>query len=630
MSTPPVFKVGEQYYLRGHHYQIVAIEEGEAQLRSVMGPPTIVYQTVAALQSATTRGHLRKTQEAPITCSPDKIVAGLTTHQTGKFKVRMAYITTLINSFSGVLSHDEFENLKDAVDKKIGPHHRPGYSTVCIWRKLYLEQGGFVALIPSRRLHCKHLSYQPQEIRELIREHVKEFFWIDNPWQVSTLSTAIKLAVKALNKVRSPLNQYRVPSHSTLRRIIKELDAYRTELAQNGKRAARRRNRFGGKLKRTTRLFELVELDTQLMHVISVDGENRVVGRPYLTLFIEVTSRHTVSWHISFNPPSGDTTLRVFVQSISSDNPYGGVAEEYLADNGPENIGESHRDRLECLQTKMSYCEPYIPDTKAHVERSFGTISDGFTHYLSGTTRSNAEKRGDYDSEAHAVYTLEEIRELFAEWLDIYHSSYHTALNMSPNEAWSECLEHDLPPRRHSKDDLRRLFWRQAMVTPTSGRVTTENLSWYGGAVSELAARHPHCEKLTLYFDTCDVSQAWLCHPHFPNDLLPLQALDPDYQTDLTLSFHTEIHERLLTNKRSGVYESVEEAKIQLLIKISRQNSAKERRKNLGFKEKNPKSDPIYAAPKRKTYQPSKKTDAPYKKRDDTPDDFSVMGDNHE
>ncbi len=626
MRTPPDFQVGQQYYLRGHHYQIVAIEEGEAQLRSIQGPPMIVYQTVNALQSAAGRGHLRKTQEAPITCSPDKIVAGLTLHQTAKFKVSMAYVTILLNSFSGVLSHEGFDALKDAVDEKIGPHRHPGYSTVCTWRRAFLEQGGFIALIPSRRLHCKHLSHQPEEIRELIRDNVKEFFWIDNPWEIINLSKAIQLAIKDRNRGRSALNQYRIPSLSTLRRIIKELDAYKTELAQNGKWAARRKNRFGGKLHEPERLFEVVQLDTQRMHVILVDGENRVVGRPYLTVFFEVTTRHVVGWHVSFNPPSSDTTLRVFIESIRSDNPYGGVAESYLADNGAENIGESHRDRLELLLTRTSYCQPLIPDEKAPNERLFETLSKGFVHYLSGTTRSNVAKRGDYDSEAHAVYTLDELREMFAEWLDIYHREWHTALDMSPNEAWAERIEHDLPPRRYSVDDLKRLFWRQVMVTPSSGRVTTEKLTWYGGAISELSGRYPHSKKLILYFDTCDVSKAWLCHPHFPKDLQPLEALDPDYQTDLTLSFHTEIQDRLMKNKRSGVYESVEEAKIQLLIKISRQNKAKERLKLQGFKEKNPKSDPVAVARKRSTGKPRKKSEMTHKKRDDTPGDFSVRG----
>lgn len=75
---------------------------------------------------------------------------------------------------------------------------------------------------------------------------------------------------------------------------------------------------------------------------------------------------------------------------------------------------------------------------KGAVERFFRTLADGLIHTLPGTTFSNTRERGDYDSEANACFTFDQLNHVLMRWiLDIYHQSPHTGLGgRTPDAVW--------------------------------------------------------------------------------------------------------------------------------------------------------------------------------------------------
>ncbi|WEJ17555.1 hypothetical protein [Sinorhizobium prairiense] len=92
---------------------------------------------------------------------------------------------------------------------------------------------------------------------------------------------------------------------------------------------------------------------------------------------------------------------------------------------------------------------------RGHIERLIGTQM-GKLHLLPGTTFSNAQELGEYDSKRHSALTLRELERYIA--LDIvgsYHQSIHSSLGRPPVAVWRE-HENEIPLRL-PQDRMR--FW---------------------------------------------------------------------------------------------------------------------------------------------------------------------------
>ena len=98
---------------------------------------------------------------------------------------------------------------------------------------------------------------------------------------------------------------------------------------------------------------------------------------------------------------------------------------------------------------------PGEPRFGGHIERLIGTQM-GRLHLLPGTTFSNAQELGEYDSKRHSALTLRELERYIA--LDIvgnYHHSIHRTLGRPPIAVWRE-YEGEIPLRL-PQDRMR--FW---------------------------------------------------------------------------------------------------------------------------------------------------------------------------
>ncbi|MBZ9783624.1 DDE-type integrase/transposase/recombinase [Pseudomonas sp. REP124] len=572
-------RAGERYHYCGKDYQVMEVDDQRVQLRSVYGPPQVVYQYRAMLNRAAAQGKFIKVQEAPIETDANKIIARLPKKEARQLEVRFAYVHAVLNARTGSVTRKTFPDLIEKMVEELGPHKAPCYTTLWDWKRAYLCAGNnCVALLPNTfRPINKHISHQPREVQELIKFNIATYYWTKTPFSKTGLIGSIRLMLEHLNLRRAENEQFRIPSESTLYRIICEIDSHETIRHQCGAKAAKKLHYWGASTPEPDRLFELVEADTRQLDIFLVNENGKSIGKPILTLFIEVKTRYIIAWHISFNPASLDTTEIALKKSMSLDNPHGGVAELYVFDNGPEWIANALRKVLWLLGAEVSYCQPGEPDEKSHVEAVFKTWATEIEHRMRGTTFQNSKVSARYDAEGNAIYTLEDVRTLFSEFLDIYHADEHSTLGMSPNEAWSAALSQQFKPHRYSEQDLRRAFWRSAEVTPhSSGRVRHDNLLWWGPAVSYLAELRPKVKKLLLYFDPCDVGNAWLCHPLHPLEIQPLNPLHPEYQNGLTLDFHHKIWAQRKAVRKARSRCTTAEAKTQLLWKIAHANATRQ------------------------------------------------------
>lgn len=581
MIQPLEMKPGERYTYYGSEYEVISCDKDRAQLRSLQRSKDIKFQSTQVLIKAWQKGDLRKTQEAPFSTQPQKIIATLSEKNRKIFERRIAYVNEALARFNGRLPTKNTEKLIKEISASINDNNPPCYQTLYNWIKAYLATNGNpTSLLPSfREITQQRITLQPHETQEIIKYQINIKYLRKEPETINSVIDSITQMIQVTNTARPSYDQIPVPSYTTLYRIIKELDRYEKDLKQKGKAAAQKDQKHSRMATPPRYLLEVAQSDSHPLDIFVVDEYGEVLGRPVLTIIMEIKTRHIIGWDISLNSPSLQKTLRALKMSMSASNPYGGLAMLYILDNGPENIAAQLRIILKSFGSKITFCEVGNPDQNPNVERFFSTFETQIIHSLAGTTFSNIIKRGDYDSESEAIHTLEEIRETFKNWLENdYHKATHSEIKTSPRTAWLQQTS-AFSPRRFSEDDINRLFLRSVYVKPTdAGRVRYNNLFWSGPGVPFLATLDEKKSDLILLYDPSELGHAWITHPNHRDRVYRVEAVNPRYQIGLTLDMHLSIRDQLKKNNKSFSEIEATKFRVKLLEELSVKNKSKKQK----------------------------------------------------
>ncbi len=225
------------------------------------------------------------------------------------------------------------------------------------------------------------------------------------------------------------------------------------ELVRAREGAAVATDRFGqvkGGL-RTERPLQVVQIDHTKVDIMLVDDVTRAcIGRPWLTLVLDVYTRMVVGLTLSLDPPSAAGTALAVTQAVLPKAewlkdraiplpwPAHGLPDLIHVDNGAEFHSRAFERGCQQYGIRIEYRPPATPRFGGHIERLMGTLM-GRVHALPGTTFSDIGARGDYASEARAVLSFREFeRILVLEVLGPYHNEVHTVLGRTPSAAWRE------------------------------------------------------------------------------------------------------------------------------------------------------------------------------------------------
>jgi putative transposase len=283
---------------------------------------------------------------------------------------------------------------------------------------------------------------------------------------------AAAIQARYLVKPRTPMEEtYRLvvhrcqaaslppPARGSVLARIRALDARHVARRRLGSKAAQAISRSTpGELEASSAL-ELIQMDHTLADVIIVDSvHRRPIGRPWLTLAIDVATRSILGAHVALEAPSALAVALCMEHAclakdrgghlIASDVPWSmfGLPKRILVDNGPDFHGVALQRGCSEYGITLSYRPVRQPHFGGHIERLIGTMM-GRVHLLPGTTDSSPPARGGYDSERTAVMTLSE----FAHWLCLeiagrYHHDTHRMLGMAPAAAWAASLATGVTP----------------------------------------------------------------------------------------------------------------------------------------------------------------------------------------
>lgn len=196
--------------------------------------------------------------------------------------------------------------------------------------------------------------------------------------------------------------------------------------------------------------LDVIQIDHTLVDVIILDETYRkAIGRPWLTLAIDVYSRTIFGIYLSLDTPgffgvgqclqNGILRKDRFLKSLDVTGEWNewGVPRTIHADNAREFRGNDLQRFSEEYSITLAWRPVARPQYGAHIERLMGTVMEQI-HTLPGTTFSNIKERGDYDSDSKAVMTLNELERWLVNYIvNIYHETPHSSLGMTPNQKYS-------------------------------------------------------------------------------------------------------------------------------------------------------------------------------------------------
>jgi len=588
MNPPFEIQVAERYIYHGKSYEITRIDQDRIQLRGLERYKDIIIQSRETLLVALRKGTFRKTQDAPFSGEDHKIISALPDKQKVKLETRLTYIRNVLDELGGRLPVKKTNEIIKRVSAMIGDLKPPHYNTLFRWFKRYTLSGEDATSLISlkKRKQLDRIQNQHPIVQDLIKHQLETLYFTRTPATASAVCEAIQLSIEHTNKSRPLHDQLHTPSTTTLYRIINELDPYYRELKQKGKRRALQSQKWSRKGHTPYYVLDTVECDSQKLDIEVVDENGDNAGRPYLTVALEKTSHCVNGWDISLNAPSIDKTMRAISRSLLETNPYGGIAQTYVVDNGPEFSADRFKNIMSNLGARIVFCEPGNGDQKPNVERFFRIFGTQIVHHMRGTTFSSILEKGEYNSRENAIYTIDELNSIFSDWLDnVYHKQLHSNFATSPDCVWANKQAADLPPRKLTEDDLHRHFLSTAYVTPNGGRVRLNNLFWTGPGVAYLSSLLPKGGKLLLHYDPSELGRAWISLPNNRERVYEIEAVDSIYQKNLTFDMHTRILKRFSEACKKFNNEIAKYHKIRIITEISSLNKrSPKKRKNTSEK----------------------------------------------
>ncbi len=429
-------------------------------------------------------------------------------------------------------------------------------ASVYRWIKDYESSGHDIrALVNnSRQQGGKDQSRLQDNAEAIIRAVIQDRYYVSERVTSDDIYREVALRIAEENRFRSEEEKLATPSRTTIWRRIDALDEQDKLIAKRGKRLAKQQSTQYGQMTYPRIPLERVEIDHTAMDLIVVDDrDNLPLGRPTLTYCLDTATRYPLGFYVGFDPPSYLTVMECLHHAILTKGDvrgtYGaqhdwiacGIPAGLAIDNGKEFIGADLLDACNALGIALTQMPIRTPHFKAAVERMFRTLNTGLLHTLPGTTFSNPQQRGDYESAKEACIDLRDLDTLLHLFLlDVYAESFHRGLSGIPARQWEAVTREGFFPRLPaSAEELKILL----------GRVTHRVIQPYGIELmrlrynsQDLAPLRTYLagEKVKIKYDPTDLGCIHVYDPQ-QQTYLAVACLDGDYAQGLSLWKHRVI-----------------------------------------------------------------------------------------
>lgn len=317
-----------------------------------------------------------------------------------------------------------------------------GISTIYRWIRKFKSLGVISALMSEQRGRKQLDTQLDRRVNEVINDTIeKKYLTARRP----SVMNAIREVAIECRKLNLP-----APHPNTVRHRISKIDE-RLLVKRRGNRQ-KARNLYdpaAGQFPGADYPLSVIQIDHTPMDVIVVDDVHREpIGRPFLTLAIDVCTRCVTGYYIGLEAPNENSVAMCIAHSIlpkeawlefkgvEAEWPVFGFPGKIHVDNGSDFRTKTLTHACREYDIQLEYRPVKQPQYGGHIERLLGTFMRQL-HDVPGTTFSSIHEKQDYKSDKHAILTMSELEK----WLLVliaktYHYSKHSSIGMPPMRKW--------------------------------------------------------------------------------------------------------------------------------------------------------------------------------------------------
>jgi len=452
---------------------------------------------------------------------------------------RHRYVEAALIELKHPTSVRGLRSIIDRISSEINDINTPSPRAVARWIKKSM-QNGKNGLINRKNTGNRNLRFSP-EIEILINEGISKIYLTQERRSAADVFSYIVGRAVEIGLCNRAGEDIKFPTTRSIQRRIKSLDPYVVARAKKGILAAEKLARASGRKIVSEAAMGIVQIDTHYLDVHAVDeSTGDIIGRPFLTCVLDVTTRAVVGIYICMYPPSATTALGALKDMLSRANRGlpGGIPARIVPDNGVEFANSSFARICETLAITITPAQIRDPNGKAHIESFFRTLTYGIVQKLPGTTFSNPIELGDYDSLKKAVFTVEQLRSFIDEWInEIYHKTIHTRTGRAPIIFWEEKTK-NIAPISLLEDEVNALARRPEKKPIRGGVIQYDYIEYHSHALATLEAQG--FNKVTFLIDDLNLNSILVQHPQDKSTLILAESRDPEYTNGLTIYEHQE------------------------------------------------------------------------------------------
>jgi putative transposase len=342
---------------------------------------------------------------------------------------RFEAIRPLLNQSTRQRTYQEI----DAVAQAFGKDRATVYRWISKWEKSKTVS----SLIRSERSD-QGKSRLPDMVEYIIAHEIDAFFLTRERPTVVELWERIAMGCREKG--------LKSPNLSTIRRRVDRLPDRLTMAKRLSPKQAREtfeplRGSFPG----ADVPLAVYQIDHTPIDVSLVDDKyRRPIGRGYMTIVIDSCTRMLAGFCVSLDPPGALATGLAMAHAIlpktawlaendiDANWPIHGIPAKIYADNAAEFRGTMLERACSEYGIVMENRPKGQPNYGGHVERLFRTFMKR-TQSLPGSTFSNVEEKGEYNSDGRAIMTLSEYTKWFTIFVTkVYHQREHRGIGRVP------------------------------------------------------------------------------------------------------------------------------------------------------------------------------------------------------
>ncbi|WP_419812612.1 Mu transposase C-terminal domain-containing protein [Bacterioplanoides sp.] len=330
--------------------------------------------------------------------------------------------------------------------KKIARKNGKGITTIYRWIRAYEKTGLVSSLLRKERSDKGSLKIN-KEVEEVINAKIEQVFLLPERPSVLKLYKEIK---SECFKLDLP-----TPDKNTIYARVSAIEEKEAVKRRLGSKFAKQSYRpILGKFPGADYPNAVVQVDHTPVDLIIVDDLHRQpIGKPFLTITIDVATRMISGFCLTLEHPSAHSAGLCIAHAISTkDNwlanrnvdlewPIHDKMRKIHVDNAKEFHGNMLRRACQQHGIILEFRPRGMPNFGPHVERVFRTFMSE-VHTIPGTTFSSVKDKLDYNSEGKACMTLRELEMWFTVFIVYYyhHKPHRGIADVPPIKKYEELI----------------------------------------------------------------------------------------------------------------------------------------------------------------------------------------------